>query len=221
MKTYNRSGVTMLELLVVVVIIGILSTIAVGAYAKNVQRSKYVKIRAEIRTLEIAIARYEVDTGALPPSGSGSTFAPSNLSTAGNAEDSGYLVMALKSSLNNNPAAPLSERWVGPYIDWDYNRLGNTNGAPITTSAGASTAVGEISFLDPFGLPYQYIRSTDYASRGGTRLPSGNPYAATEIYFNPSTYQIFSFGADGVTTASPERGLGGDDVTNFTAAAGE
>lgn len=215
MKRLFTRGVTLLELLVVMVIISILSTIAVGVYSKEVMRARYSKARAEIRTLEVAITQYEVDTGQLPPSGSGTTLAPTAINRTGIAEGSGYLQVALRSSMNGQPGNPLSRRWLGPYIDFDYNRLGSTtDGTPVTSATFTGTQ-GEVSFLDPFGNPYLYIRSDDYAIRGGTELPSTNVFYLTETHYNPSSFQIISFGANGTTFAPPQRGLDEDDITNF------
>jgi len=216
MKSAPKFGVTLLELLVVLVVLALLATISVGVYGKEILRAKYARARVEIRTLEIAITQYEIDTGQLPPSGSGLTLAPAGVDTRGFAEGSGYLQVALRSSLNGQPFAPLSPRWGGPYVDWDYNRLGTADGTPTTDpDFSSSTSQGLISFLDPFGFPYQYIRASDYSRRGGTELPSNSPFAATETWYGPSTFQIISVGADGETLATPERGLDNDDVTNF------
>ncbi|HNM46311.1 prepilin-type N-terminal cleavage/methylation domain-containing protein [Candidatus Sumerlaeota bacterium] len=210
-----RRAVTLLELMVVVVIIAILSTIAVGIYTKEIQRARYARTRAELRTLEIAIAQYQVDTGQLPPSGSGNTFAPAALTLAGNAIGSGYLTMSLRTSLNGNLYVPLSTRWQGPYIDWDQNRIGDPNGTPVTDPANLSTTfLGQFSFLDAWSTPILYIRSDDYVARGGTELPSTSPFIA-ETYYNPSTYQLISFGANRTTLADPYRGTEVDDITNF------
>ncbi len=217
-------GITLIEILVVLVIISILSTIAVGVYSKEVLRARYARARAEIRTLEVAIARYEVDTGQYPPSGIGTSL--TNIPVGGQANGSGYLQVALRSSLSANPNAPLSLRWLGPYIDWDMNRLANLNGIPITQLANPISPA-EVSFLDPFGKPYLYIRHQDYASRGGTRIPTSpsdpgfrpglQQFAQNETFFNPTTYQIISFGANETTFNAPFRGLDFDDVTNFYA----
>lgn len=213
MKLPVKHGVTLLELLVVLVVISLLSTIAVGVYTREISRAKYARANAEIRTLEVAIAQYEIDTGQLPPSGTGITLAPAGIDTAGFAQGSGYLQVALRSSLNGNLNAPISDRWQGPYIDWDYNRLGDSVGV-ITDSDFVGTP-GQVNFLDPFGVPYLYIRADDYLTRGGTELPGTNVFAATETWFNPSTFQIISFGANRTTLAAPERGLDDDDITNF------
>lgn len=214
MKSPLPKGVTLLELLVVLVIISILSSVAVGVYSNQVMRAKYSRTRAEIRTLEVAITTYEVDTGHLPPSGSGTNLAPNSPNPSSPYQGSGYLQLALRGSLNGNPHAPLTPRWQGPYVDWDYNRMGNLQGQPIT-GGGANTALPSISFLDPFGNPYYYIRHQDYEQLGGTRLPSQNPFFQTETWYNPSTFQIVSFGANGTSMVHPRVGEEVDDITNF------
>jgi len=221
-------AVTLLELLVVLVIISILSTVAVGVYSKEVTRARYARARQEIRTLEIAVTQYQSDTGQLPSSGRGN-FVSSGNYTFVDYNGSGALVLALRSSFSGDQAAPLSNRWNGPYVDWDMNRLGSINGVPLTATAtgtsGATTGslpdvggsagnLGDIHFLDPWGTPYYFVRASDYAS-AGAELPSSNPLAATERYFNPSTFQIISFGPDLATLAPPQRGLSADDITNF------
>ncbi|MCC5875932.1 MAG: prepilin-type N-terminal cleavage/methylation domain-containing protein [Candidatus Sumerlaeia bacterium] len=215
MKVQNNKAVTMIELLVVMAILAILSTIAAGVYSNEVIKSRYAKARAEIRTLEIAITQYEVDTGQFPPSGSGATVSPNSLNTTGIAQGSGYLRVALMSSMNNNPDEPLSRRWKGPYLDWDYNQFGVFDGRRLTELEGTTVQPGQISFLDPFGMPYIYINSKDYETRGGTRIPANMPSLSTNPYFNPSTFQIISMGADNETGSAPNRGLDPDDVSNF------
>jgi prepilin-type N-terminal cleavage/methylation domain-containing protein len=216
MKSLFKRGVTLLELMVVVVIIAILSTIAVGIYTKEILRAKYARTRAEIRTLEIAIAQYEVDTGQLPPSGSGTQYFPLPLDQTNPTTGCAYLTMSLRTSLSNQLATTVSRRWLGPYIDWDYNKIGDANGTPITDTNNLSTNnAAELHFLDSFGSPFLYIRASDYRDLGGTALPATNPFASAETYFNPATFQIISFGADRTSSAAPNRGLDADDITNF------
>ncbi len=214
--TSRHTGVTLIELLVVVLIISVISTIATGVYTQQLGKAREAKTRQEIRTLEVAINQYKVDTGQFPPTGSGNTLAPDSLVTTGTYQGSGYLAVALRSSLNGNLQDPLSNRWRGPYIEWDINRMGFYNGTTVVTAdqLPADTPLGNISFVDPYGMPYFYIRSDDYAARGGTELPDG-PFAASEIYFNPSTFQIISFGPSRQSLNPPERGLAPDDITNF------
>jgi len=212
MNRLFRRGVTLIELIVVLVIVSLLSTVAVGIYTKEVVRAKIARTRAEIRTLEVAANRYQIDTGQFPPSSSGTALAPVALNQSDPVAGCGYLQVALRASLNGNAGAPLNLRWVGPYIDWDENKLGTLTAAPIT----GSTALPQIQFIDPFGNPYYYVSSDDYALLGGTELPSTNPYATTETWFNASTIQIVSFGPDGQTNTSPGAlGTEPDDVSNW------
>lgn len=217
MKPSRNNGVTLLELLVVLAILAVLSTIAAGVYSNEILRSRYAKARADIRTLEIAIHQYEVDMGQFPPSGSGVRFSPNGVDSVGIAQGSGYLRLALMSSLNNNASDPLSRRWRGPYIDWDYNQLGDLSGRRLTQLDNTDIPPGQISFLDPFGNPYLYIRSSDYENRGGTRIPADMPDIGNDVYFNPSTFQIISPGSDNITRGVPHRGLDAGDITNFFA----
>lgn len=214
MSRRSHKGVTFLELLVVLVVISILSTIAAGVYSKEVLRAKYATTKSEIRSLEVAIAQYEADTGQLPPSGSGSSLAPGPIQTVGTSLGSGYLQVALRSSLNGDFQNPLSPRWVGPYINWDYSRMGSLDGTPVNSENFTGTQ-GQVSFLDPYGSPYFYTRAEDYETRGGTELPATSVFRATERFFNPSTFQIISLGPNRESLATPLRGLDGDDITNF------
>ncbi|MCB2154784.1 prepilin-type N-terminal cleavage/methylation domain-containing protein [bacterium] len=210
-KLFNK-GVTLIELMVVLLIVSLLSTIAVGVYTKEVLRAKVARTRAEIRTMEVAINRYQIDVGQFPPSSTGTAIAPSNLDQLTPAQGCGYMQLALRGSLNGNMYTPLSTRWEGPYLDWDDNKLGTLTGGALTT--GLSRA--QIQFLDPFGSPYYYIQYREYSSLGGARLPSDHPYYSTETYYNPATFQILSQGPNGTTGVT----VGGlipdsDDIVNW------
>jgi prepilin-type N-terminal cleavage/methylation domain-containing protein len=214
MPTLFKRGVTLLELLVVLAVVSILSTVAVGVFTKEVTRARIARARQEIRTLEVAIAQYEIDNGQRPNSGRG-TLSGGNIVFL-DYEGSGFLQLGLRSSYNGTPTAPASNRWQGPYIDWDYNRLGNLSGETLTANPTVSFNAADTHFMDPWGGPYYYLDSAVYPSTVlATRLPAGNPFAATETYFNPSTFQIMSYGPDGTTLPVPERGLAADDISNF------
>ncbi len=201
MKRFRTVGVTLLELTVALLIIAILSSIAVSVYTGQVERARYARGRDEIRQLELACHRYEIDTGQYPPSGSQTN------PTAG----CGWLQLALLHSLSGDALRPIDFRWQGPYVDFDANQFGDLNGNPVT----AALDIGDVQILDPWSTPYYYIRSTDYAVLGGTQLPSSNPFFATETYYNPTTFQIVSFGRDRQSLAPPNRGLAADDISNF------
>ena len=210
-----KSAVTLLELLVVVVIMGILASVAVTVYTGHVDRARVAACKDTIRQLELAINQYEVDTGQLPPSSSGLPIAPDQLIYEGNAFTgsfgSGYLQLALIHSLSGNFHQPLSYRWLGPYIQPDEDQLGDRNGLPVTLS----TPKGYVQLLDPWGLPYYYLRSDHYPTMGGTQYPNTHPFYASETYYNPSSFQIFSKGRNGSTYPVPYRGEETDDVNNW------
>lgn len=212
MKKLTEKSVTLLELIVVLVIISILSTVAVGVYTKEVLRAKITRTRAEIRTLEVAINRYEIDTGSLPPSGTGTNIAPNSPNPSDPVSGSGYLQLVLRSSLNGVQGSPLSPRWNGPYIEWDDNRLGTLDGRAITDV----TSPAEVVFLDPFFNPYTYVQNADYVRIGGAQLPTDHPYYDTETFYNATSFQIISNGPNGLTFTDPyEIGTDDDDITNW------
>src|SRR5690606_18542949 len=74
--TTPRRGITLIELLVVLVIITLLATIAAGSYTNQVRRAKIAATKAEIKTLEVAINRYQIDTGQFPVSFTGVVTPP-------------------------------------------------------------------------------------------------------------------------------------------------
>jgi prepilin-type N-terminal cleavage/methylation domain-containing protein len=54
----NRKGFTLVELLMVVIIIGILVTLAVPSYYKSIERAKGSKAKASLRTITNAQVQY-------------------------------------------------------------------------------------------------------------------------------------------------------------------
>ncbi len=217
MKKYLK-GVTLLELVVVILIIAILSSIGVTVYTGQVERAKRAACKDIIRQLELAVNRYEVDVGQFPVSSSGTLFAPSStnpqVDSNGNSLGCGYLQLCLRASLNGNVFSPVDSRWQGPYINFDDDKLGDITGAPVNSSL----AKPQIQLLDPWGRPFYYIKWTDYPAFGGTERPVGDPFRDPETYYNPRSFQIFSKGPDGLTVESPRgrRGTESDDVNNWS-----
>lgn len=211
-----KKAFTLMELLVVVLILGLLATVAVGVYTNQVERARYAAARSTIAAVELAVSRYQLDLGEFPPSGSESDIA---LTFEGN----GRMYLALTRSMNGNTSEPASARWQGPYIDVKKLNLGDINGTPVddlTTGSGTGLLMGDIQILDPWGSPYRYVRSNgspsdNYTVNGATELPMSNPFYTTDRYYNPATFQIFSMGRNGSTLLPPYRGTEEDDVNNF------
>lgn len=219
MMRKNLAGMTLIELVVVLLILSLLGTIATTVYTGQVRRAQFAAAKTEIRQLELNITRYEVDLGVFPPSSSGSTFGASAASPIqdqrfGSVKGCGYLTLCLQHSMSGNTWKSADSRWKGPYMEIQQNRLGAINGEPV--SAGVPPP--QISLLDPWGNPYYYTRYTDYENFGGTRQTNSPFGALGETYYNPTTFQIFSLGPDGTTPGNGNCGLGPDDLNNFDTA---
>ena len=65
--TFDDSGFTLLELLVVMTIIGILAAIAVPALRDSPQRAREAALREDLFTMRSVIDQYHGDKGAYPP----------------------------------------------------------------------------------------------------------------------------------------------------------
>ena len=216
-RASSRWGTTFLELLAVVLILGILATIATNVYVGQTSRARIAKARATIRELSVAIARYELDLGVFPPSHTGTFDTGVDLFPDG----TGLLHLALVHSLSGNAFVPASPLWDGPYIQFQAEELRQD---PI---------LGRTQILDPWLQPYQYIRASDYVALEGTemfddmtpidpdpslrdpRLPNPNPFAAAETFYNFSTFQLYSIGPNGTTLDQPFNGAEIDDIHNF------
>jgi prepilin-type N-terminal cleavage/methylation domain-containing protein len=242
-----QPAVTLLELLAVVLIIGILSTIATNTYIGQVRRARVAATADLIRELSIAIARYEVDTGAIPPGGSATlTFGTGRhflhrlphthrrrQRRHGDLPGSSLLHLALVHSVSGNATSPSLPTWRGPYIEFQGSQI------------SLDTSTNQTQILDAFGQPIHYLTAADYTTSpfqgtemfDGTEptavsdnadpdLPSPNPFAGTEVFYNVTTFQIFSLGPNGATfgtAGSPAptstnliyAGTEADDVNNF------
>jgi prepilin-type N-terminal cleavage/methylation domain-containing protein len=205
----NRTAFTLIELLVVVLILGLLSTIAVGVFTSQVERARYAAAKSTISAIELAVNRYQIDIGQYPPSGSKSD----------SVNGCGYMQLALMHSLSGSSSLTSGTLWHGPYMTVRNEQLGDMSGT--TFDQLASIDPGDVQILDPWRTPYRYIRSgpspDNYAAMLGTKLPASNPFASTEIYYNPSTFQVASKGSNS-ESPEPETGNFGtdsDDVTNF------
>lgn len=236
----RRSGVTIIELLVVLLIISLLATIATGIYTDEKARAEMVAAKDLIRQLEVAITRYNVDVGSLPPSGSGDLFPPPPLTEENVVEGtrrggSAYLYNALVHSMSGSASNPASRLWDGPYINIQPSQLAGL-------SEDGMVEPGQIDILDPWGNIIFYVKSDHYAITSNTfpggvwlfqseapeganpDLPAPNPYVAyNETYYNTGTYQLYSFGPDGdsfdlISTeffVKNHQGTEQDDINNF------
>lgn len=75
---HRTRGFTLIEVLVVVVVVGLLASLAVGAYANAITRTRNTRAMVEIRNIERAIAAYRSEAGVLPADLNVIRFAPSD-----------------------------------------------------------------------------------------------------------------------------------------------
>lgn len=101
----KNKGVTLIELLIVIVVLGIIVTFAIPSVQGIIRRSKLAAISNDTRTIEDAAEYYTVDVGERPYgalSGSGTC-------TTWNADSTNTFVVGTRSG------SPI-EDWAGPYM---------------------------------------------------------------------------------------------------------
>lgn len=101
----EESGLTLIELMVVIVIIGVLSSVSIPKYTNVIDRAK---INADIATgsaIKSAIDRYYIDNGSYPGGvGSSASTVVSNLVSNGYLNSSGKYGQNSGGSSADNPA---------------------------------------------------------------------------------------------------------------------
>lgn len=105
----KRRGFTLIELMIVVVVIGILSAIAIPLFQNMRSQARTAKAQADTRTIASAIVQYSTSCGDLPGQG-GDTCVP------GGAAPGSLLVV--HTSPGGQPAGPFFATFPSPPGGW-------------------------------------------------------------------------------------------------------
>lgn len=65
-KKSNKKGFTLVELLVVIVILGILATLAIQSFSGRTDQARVNRAKGDVRTTMSALELYRMDNGAYP-----------------------------------------------------------------------------------------------------------------------------------------------------------
>jgi len=137
----KQAGFTLIEIIVVLVILGILASIVAPNVIGNVDKSRVVKAKQDIRSLESALQMYRVDNFRYPTTDQGLQALvekPTSGSEAKNWQKGGYIPKLPKDPWQNE------YQYISPGESGDYDiyTLG-ADGAP-----GGSDYNADISNLD-------------------------------------------------------------------------
>jgi len=90
-RNRKRSGFTLVELMVVIVIIGLLAGLVGTNVIKNIKKARITTAKAQIKTLEQAVLDYYMDVGQYPDSSIGLDALVEQPSGVENWDTDGYL----------------------------------------------------------------------------------------------------------------------------------
>ena len=114
----NKSGFTLIEVIVVLVILGILASIVAPNVIGNVDKSRVVKANQDIRAIESALQMYRVDNFKYPSTDQGLQALvdkPSSGAEAKNWQKGGYIPKLPKDPWQND------YQYISPGESGDYD----------------------------------------------------------------------------------------------------
>ncbi len=134
----NQQGLTLVELMVVIVILGLLTTIIVINVLPERDRAQVQKVKADIATLETAMEQYRLDNFNYPTTSQGLqalTSAPDNLSSADRYRPGGY-IKALPNDPWGNEYVFENPGTIGAFDIYSYGADGRQGGEGINADIG-------------------------------------------------------------------------------------
>ena len=180
----RRSGFTLVEIMVVLIIIGILAALLVPAVNYAVNRGRNVAIRMEVNSLDMAVKQYQLKYGDFPPDGSSWPLLQRHMRKAfpRMAEPDNSLLAALTHTMPDGSFSPVAmDRaealvfFLGGFSSDPAHPLTGTNGPLEYLGSGSPTAL----------TSYGYNATRDNASFefDSTRMPlkrTGTRYTSAD-----------------------------------------
>lgn len=109
----HRSGFTLVELLVVISLIGVLTTLVVANLNSARERARDAQRKSDLRNIQTALRLYYNDVGVYPTSASGNIVACDGACTWGEEWENGGTVY-----MNTLPGDPLTDQsYLYTYVD--------------------------------------------------------------------------------------------------------
>ncbi len=161
----GQRGLTLLELLIVIAIIGTLSGIAVPFYFGQVEKARVIKATAELDNLQIEITNFEVDYNRLPET-------LEEVKSSGLTDPWGNTYCYLNFALLEGDPPEAEDPGLGK------NKKGKAKGKAKKSGIEAETSIR----LDPFNTPL----NTDYdlyscGRDGKSAAPIDDPLSEDDI----------------------------------------
>jgi prepilin-type N-terminal cleavage/methylation domain-containing protein len=202
----QRSGFTLVELLVVITIIAVLAALITPAVFQARRSGQISAIKAEIDLLHMAMMHYKNEYGSFPPCANLAAaqshvlrLFPRTVNISSEVDTAPTLQTSLYYWLEGytkNPTSPVKTGDPVKLFEFDRSRL---------------TTTYQYHPVDKPNSPYLYINNSSYnafsAGAPGSTTLGANRRTATE-YFNPDTFQILCAGLD-------EEWGTDDDLSNF------
>jgi len=133
----QQQGFTLIEIMVVILILGLLTTLVVQSLRGATDKAKRTKAMADIAELKTALDRYYIDSGSYPTDLNALVTPPTQVAQNGqqpsNYEEGGYI--------RRIPLDP----WNNPYV---YQSDGNTYTLKSLGADGAEGGTGKNADID-------------------------------------------------------------------------
>ncbi|MBI5779220.1 MAG: type II secretion system protein [Planctomycetes bacterium] len=200
MKSNSQKGFTLVELLIVISIIALLTTMVTVSLLSAKNKAKIQATRALIANIQAAIENYYGAYGDYPPT----TLA--DMYTGGFSGNNGIESVVYCLSAQDKGGPFLLGILDSKYSNLDSDQFGST---PLR------------ELVDEWKNPIVYFHSKDYLDPskgniysfrkpGDAIMPQQNPAAGANVYYNPVTFQLWSAGPD----EKNNNGLT-DDINNW------